>query len=239
MTFINKFNQNLRALEIATRVRTIYEHFSARKTAIDDERLSSAMEEAKQKADEVIRLSDSSREVSELDELDSARDKAVQNLFLAAEFHENCPIAASNEGIKPIRAILDNHGKSLVTLRYSLESGKINSLLKDLSSPELEKAISSLFGVKECIEDLKEKQAAFEAADVKYSASVASNKGKKNSTVMKKELIAFANENVVAYVNFMQKMDSAKYEDFAKEVEEEVREANLSVTRQEKSKKAN
>ena len=231
MISINKFSTNLRALEIATRVRTIYEHFSARKTAIDDERLASSMESAKASADEVITLSDSSRMVSELDDLDNARDKAVHALFLAAEFHESCPIASSNEAIKPIRTILDNHGKTLISERYSVESGKINSLLKDLSSSELEKAVSSLFGLKECIEDLREKQAAFEAADVKFSANVAANKGKKNSTALKRELVAFVNENVVNYLNFMQKIDGSKYEDFAKEVEEEVREANLSVTK--------
>ena len=81
------------------------------------------------------------------------------------------------------------------------------------------------------------KQAAFEAADLKFSASVAAGKGKKSSTVLKKELASFVNENVVEYLNFMQKLDSGRYDDFAKEVALEIREANQAASKVEKAKK--
>ena len=229
MFLVGKFNKNLRALEIATRVRTVGEMYLKHVEELGDERFDSYVKTAKSKADGVIALSDSTRESSELEDKDRARDKAVQALFAAAEMHAIVPIAESNEAIKPIKQILDAHGKGLVALNYSMESGKINSLLGDLEAANVKTAVESLFGLKECVADLKAKQAAFEAADVKYSESKSAAKGKVSATQAKKELLSYFNESVVDYLNFMLKNGEAKYEAFAKEVDTEVQEANAAV----------
>ena len=226
MAFVRKFSTSLRTLEVATRVRTVSDMFAKHAKAVADERFAKYVSEARAKADEVISLSDSTKEASELEDKDRARDKAVQALFATAEMHAVVPIAESNEAIKPIRQILDAHGKTLMTMSYAMESGKINSLLGDLSASSVKAAVDSLFGLKECIADLKAKQAAFEAADKKYSELKSAAKGKSNASQAKKELTVFFNENIVDYLNFMLKNGESKYEAFAKEVDTEVQEAN-------------
>ena len=224
MANVCKFNPNIRALELATRVKTVNEMFGKHKEALNDARFEKYISTASQKAENIIVLSDTKRDTSELEELDRERDKAVQALFLTAQMHSLVPIAESNEKIKPIKAVLDAHGKGLTALNYSMESGKINSLLHDLASLDL-----SLFGLKECVEDLEEKQKAFEAADVKFSEGKSASKGKQNTTEAKKELTVYFNENIVDYLNFMLKNGEAAFEAFAKEVDTEVQEANMAV----------
>jgi len=220
------FVYSLKMLELAVRVKAISEMYEKYKTIIDDERFDAAIKEAKKKAEQIIQDSDSDKATSTLEKADAKRDNIFRALGYLLKALNSLPIEKDNALSLPLFNTYNKYGASIVSLGYAEESGKIRSLLGDLSKAEFSENIASLYGVKETIEALKAAQDEFEAASKSFTEATASEKGKKSASEQKKELNTFFNDKIIRYVNFMIDMGDVKFVDFAKEINVEIQKAN-------------
>ncbi len=151
---------------------------------------------------------------SELVEADELRSDALSSLSSLIDAHAIIPLEEKQAAAKTVKAVLDKHGKAIVSL--------LNALFSNL----LLVSIDLLDGVKDKIESLRTAQKAFDELYVSYTTAM-SNAA--SATSYRKSLLAEVNEKLVTYLSAMVQVFPEEYGQFAENVEQSIVQVNGAV----------
>tara|TARA_R110001583_G_scaffold21469_6_gene81605 strand:+ start:3918 stop:4640 length:723 start_codon:yes stop_codon:yes gene_type:complete len=171
---------------------------------------------------------------SNLDELDVARDEKVQALnylLLGATHH---PIAAIKAAGENLFDTYIKYSLKIINETYAIESSLIESLLQDLSAPELQADITAVSGCTEVIADLQAAQNNFKTAYFTWEEVKAQEGLSESATEIKKEVLSIINNKIVVYLRAMQQANEAVYGELAQTVSQIISDANQAIKRRAK-----
>ena len=160
-----------------------------------------------------------------LEEADSKRDEVIRQLGTLLAGYGVIPIPAKQEAAQKLSAVYDKYGKAIVNEPYARESSLIESMLEDFGKAEPADAVKALDGVGDLILSLRTAQDEFNKANDSATAA-ATSKGE-SAYAIKKPLLAAINEKLVPYLTALGALPD--YKDFVSKVENEIVKANASV----------
>ncbi|MUP40024.1 DUF6261 family protein [Labilibaculum euxinus] len=175
---------------------------------------------------------------SQMAEKDNVRDMAIRALFKLVEGYVHIPIAEMQEAALVVENVLNQYGLSIQNEDYAEESADVESLLNDLSKPDVVAAITKLQGVPETVANLDATQKDFENVALQQAEGESVKKDLASASKLKKKGIAAINNNLVGYMNTMAKVNPATYEATAKTMAELIDKNNELVKRRKKTKVA-
>ncbi|MBN2598786.1 MAG: hypothetical protein JXR82_18540 [Marinifilaceae bacterium] len=172
---------------------------------------------------------------SQMAEKDNVRDMAIRALFKLVEGYVHIPIAEMQEAALVVENVLNQYGLSIQNEDYAEESADVESLLNDLSRPDVVAAITKLQGVAEITASLHDAQKDFENIALQQAEGESVKKDLASASQLKKKIIAEINDNLVGYMNTMAKVNPATYEATAKTITELIDKNNELVKRRKKT----
>jgi len=175
---------------------------------------------------------------SQMAEKDDVRDVSIRALFKLVEGYVYFPDAAIQEAALVVKNVLEQYGLSIQNEDYAAESADIESLLNDLSKPNVAAAIAKLNGVDKTIAILDTDQQNFENVALQQAEGESVKKNLASASKLKKEAIIEINTNLVGYMNTMAKVKPATYEATAKTIAELIDKNNELVKRHRQTNKA-
>lgn len=175
--------------------------------------------------------------LSTLEEADLYRDNAVRALHNVLLGYRSMPVASLKEHGERLYTIFSKYGVKITKESYATESSLIESLLLDLSAPELQSAITALLGVKECISELRKTQTAFTNLRLEYEKTVAERGASISASALKKPILELINGKLLPYLSAMIMVDATKYEAFTHSILQVIEEINTAVKRRAKERK--
>lgn len=174
---------------------------------------------------------------SDMEEKDTARDKAVCDFADMITGYMAFPIPEKREAAATLKAIFDKYGRSIINESYDNESGFIDSLLRDLNKQEIVDVIAKLDGMGTCVEKLSDAQQAFITANYEWAKAQQADAAATNATKAKHGVILVINERLVPYLS-ARSIEPA-YKVVADLVEQEIAKTNAAVdSRSSKGEKA-
>ncbi len=172
---------------------------------------------------------------SQMAEKDDVRDMAIKALFKLVEGYVYIPIARIQAAALVVENVLNQYGLGIQNEDYSAESADIESLLNDLSKPDVVAAIAKLQGVPETIATLTAAQKDFENLALQQAEGESVKKDLASASQLKKEIITEINDKLMGYMNTMAKVNPAIYEATAKTIAELIDKSNELVKRRHKT----
>ena len=163
--------------------------------------------------------------VSNLDEVDSARDSVTRDLFTLTNGYTASPFAEVKAAAVDVCAVLEKYGRGMASRSYAEQTALTESLLEDLG--KVTEKIAALSGVAELVSSLREAQDNFAAA---HDAYIRAKAGKgESATSLKKPIIALINDSIVPYLNIVAAMEG--YAEFVAAVAGNIKRTNDTVAR--------
>lgn len=231
---MRKLVSTLRITELDTFLSTLLRLYAADEALCKDAFMASTMAElaplSRQFTEAVKR-----ERTGSLAEADRVRDAVILDLGTLAEGYTAIPFEAQKAAAFAVKAVFDKYGKRIVSESYATESSLIESLLIDLSAPELAGMIAQLPGIAELIAALRRAQDDFNVAKDLQTERAASDDAP-SATSLRKNLIAKVNDRLIPYLNAMAIANEAVFGAFIKQVEVEIGRANDTVSRRKSSK---
>lgn len=231
---MRKLVSTLRITELDTFLSTLLRLYAADEALCKDTFMASTMAElaplSRQFTEAVKR-----ERTGSLAEADRARDAVILDLGTLAEGYTAIPFEAQKTAALAVKAVFDKYGKRIVSESYATESSLIESLLIDLSAPELAGMIAQLPGIAELIAALRRAQDDFNVAKDQQTERAASDDAP-SATSLRKNLIAKVNDRLIPYLNAMAIANEAVFGAFIKQVEVEIGRANDAVSRRKSAK---
>ncbi|PKQ61311.1 hypothetical protein BZG02_16080 [Labilibaculum filiforme] len=172
---------------------------------------------------------------SQMAEKDHVRDTEIKALFKLVEGYVHIPIVEVQNAALVVYNVLEQYGLSIQKEDYAEESAAIDSLLNDLSKPDVAAAIAKLQGVPETIANLDMAQKDFENLALQQAEGESVKKDLASASQLKKEGIATINDVLMGYMNTMAKVNPAVYEATAKTIAELIDKSNQLVKRRRKT----
>ena len=163
-----------------------------------------------------------------LEAADAKRDEIFRSLGTLLAGYGAIPLADKKTAAEKLLAVYNKYGKSIATETSARESSLIESMLEDFAAENLADAIKALDGVGDLIGGLRAAQDEFNAANDRATAALTA-KGESAYSV-KKPLLAAINERLVPYITAMGAVN-AEYADFGARADVEIAKANASVAR--------
>jgi uncharacterized protein YdcH (DUF465 family) len=163
-----------------------------------------------------------------LEEADLKRDELIRQIGTLLAGYAVIPIAGKQEAAKALSAVYDKYGKAIVNEPYARESSLIESMLEDFAASALEESVKALDGVGDLISALRAAQDDFNKMNDSATAALTA-KGE-SAYALKKPLLASINEKLVPYVTAMSALNSA-YAGFASKADIEISKANASIAK--------
>ena len=167
-----------------------------------------------------------------LEDADAKRDELIRQLGTLLAGYGAIPLADKKAAAEKLSAVYDKYGKAIVNEPYARESSLIESMLEDFAADTLADAIKALDGVGDLISALRTAQDEFNAANDSATAALTA-KGE-SAYALNKPLLAAINEKLVPYVTAMSAIQP-EYADFAAKADVEISKANASVGKKAKA----
>ena len=216
----------LSAAEIATVSQLLGRVHASFKDDLKDDKLNGYFSDLAVRADGLIVAIKKSTAPLNMDEADSKRDTTIRNFFTVVEASLVSLVDGEAEEGKKVLEIMNKYGRKITGEKLLTESAHIESMLKDLSTAEMQSALAKIHCGKEYFAQLTADEEAFKALQVQNNSASQEVSGAKSATVLKKELREFLNSTVLPYINAMTTIDADKYSRFSAEISREVRSAN-------------
>lgn len=112
---------------------------------------------------------------------------------------------------------------------YDEKSSLIESLLLDMSKPELAEALDSLEGIRQYLSDLRIVQDEFARVQQEF-LSTRANKGE-SATSLKKPLLSAINDDLVVHLTAMVKVNKSLYGNFVSQLEEKFNDTAIRINK--------
>jgi hypothetical protein len=230
---MNKLISNCRTTEtdaVAARIGGAYEKSGPE----SDTRLNEMITDLREKRVLLMEAIKRAKAESDLEEKDEVRDNGLRSLVYLVQGFTHHPDPAVKAAAVKVDDVLDRYGLSVTKESYSTESALINSLLADLSKPNMQEPVAALSGCAELIAALQTAQEAFEQTRIAYEEEKAQKGTETNATTLKKEVIDVINNQLVVYLDAMMLVDEATYGAFVRTVAEIIDATNEMVKRRRK-----
>lgn len=173
----------------------------------------------------------SAKTLSPLAALDVLRDDYFTRAYTYVTGYTAVIDDEKRAAAEKIKAVFDTYGLDTTRADYATESGKIKSLLEDLSGEAMLSAVSLLPELGALITALTQTEAEFKAKGTEYTQAKAADKSKDAAYLVKKELLEIINKQVLPYITVMSTADKTTWGAYATQVELAVTHANATVTR--------
>ena len=207
----------------------LYKDAAAKKGAIGkDTALAAIMGEVEKLSADITTAIKKDKVSTSLEEADARRDEIIRSLGTLLTGYGAIPLADKKDAADRLLAVYNKYGKSIATETYARESSLIESMLEDFAAESLADAIKALDGVGDLIGGLRSAQDDFNKANDSATAALTA-KGESAYSV-KKPLLAAINEKLVPYINAMGAV-SPEYADLGTRADVEIAKANASVAR--------
>ena len=207
----------------------LYKDAAAKKGAIaKDAALAAIMGEVEKLSADITTAIKKDKVSTSLEEADTRRDEIIRSLGTLLTGYGAIPLADKKDAADKLLAVYNKYGKSIATETYARESSLIESMLEDFAADSLEDAIKALDGVGDLIGGLRSAQDGFNVANDSATAALTA-KGESAYSV-KKPLLAAINDRLVPYITAMGAV-SAEYADLGTRADVEIAKANASVAR--------
>lgn len=171
---------------------------------------------------------------SELEAADTLRDEKIRALDKVLVGYKNLPLEEAKSHAERLYAVFSKYGVKITQENYVNESGLIEALLKDLSAEDLQPSITALSGVRECIEQLRQAQEAFNQKRLNHENAQAQQNNQETASLLKKPLLAHINDELLQYLKTMVMVNPTQYKAFADAVAETIETTNEVVKRRKK-----
>ena len=207
----------------------LYKDAAAKKGAIGkDIALAAIMGEVEKLSADITTAIKKDKVSTSLEEADARRDEIIRQLGTLLTGYGAIPLADKKDAADKLLAVYNKYGKSIATETYARESSLIESMLEDFAAESLADAIKALDGVGDLIGGLRAAQDEFNKANDSATAALTA-KGESAYSV-KKPLLAAINDRLVPYITAMGAV-SAEYADLGTKADVEIAKANASVAR--------
>ena len=207
----------------------LYKDAAAKEGAIaKDAALAAIMGEVERLSADITTAIKKDKVSTSLEAADARRDEVIRSLGTLLAGYGAIPLADKKAAAEKLLAVYNKYGKSIATETYARESSLIESMLEDFAAESLADAIRALDGVGDLIGGLRSAQDGFNAANDSATAALTA-KGESAYSV-KKPLLAAINEKLVPYINAMGAV-SPEYADLGTRADVEIAKANASVAR--------
>ncbi len=167
--------------------------------------------------------------ISKLDELDGLRDDTIRDLRSALAGYASLRTAEIKESAEQLLAIFDRYGLKIVKENFSEESGHIESMLRDFSEAPAKALVEKLGGIKEILQELQERQSAFNTERVAYEKTLCVQGAATSASVLKKPLLELLNAKLLSFLTAMKEQEN--YRGFAAGVARFIDEMNETIAR--------
>ena len=236
MKYLHTASRTTEVDAVSDQIVAMYEARTALKT---EPYLAATMATLKSQSEQITEAIKRLKILSELEDLDAVRDRAISALGHVLNGYANMPTDDARQHTPPLKKVFDNYTLSITRENYESESSLIESLLADLSATALQVHITALPGVSEAIAAVRAAQTAFTTKQVAYLEALAKDKTLQSASVLKLALLTTINTKLIRYLDVMKDVDAAKYADFAAAVAQAVDEQNTAMrhTLDEKKKK--
>ncbi|MFK8301572.1 DUF6261 family protein [Capnocytophaga stomatis] len=173
---------------------------------------------------------------SKQEDADLHRDNLVRSLNTALLGYRVLPVAQLKENAEKLYAVFSKYGVKITKEAYAIESSLIESLLQDLSAPELEQAITSLQGIKEIISQLRTVQTSFTQIRAEYEKTLSEQKDAPSASSLKRPLLNAINGKLIPYLIAMKIANTAQYSSLANAVAQAIDATNIAIKRRNNNK---
>lgn len=226
---MNKIRINVRVTELGDTALRLVELYKREELLKNDMFLVKIFIEIEEKAQEITIAVKRDIVYSKLEEADTKRDKAIRVFSKLLKGYESIPVEELRNHAQKLMAIFKKYGMKITNENYTSQSNLIASLLEELSAAELQISIEKLLGIKEAIDDIREKQNAFIQLRSAYEAELANRKSKANATALKKPLLELINKKLVPYVSAMSIAQPELFREFIGKFSEIINSTNVLV----------
>ncbi|GIM48986.1 DUF6261 family protein [Capnocytophaga stomatis] len=233
---MNKLNTSIRTTEIDD-VSDLLLVLYRKETALQEEAfLKSTFAEIETLSQQITEAIKRDIAFSKQEDADLRRDDLVRSLNTALLGYCALPIAQLKENGEKIYAVFSKYGVKITKEAYAIESSLIESLLQDLSAPELEPAIASLTGVGEIISQLRTAQTSFTQIRTEYEKAVSEQKDAPSASSLKKPLLNAINGKLIPYLIAMKIANPAQYSSLANAIAQAIEATNTAIKRRNNNK---
>lgn len=233
---MKNLNFNIRVTEagdIANRLAVLYKEANDLQS---DAFLKANFTELETQSDAITEAVKRDKAVSKLKEADDNRDNAIRVLDKLLKAYEVFPIESTRvHGVK-IFSVFKKYGVKMIEENYSSKSNLTHSLLKDLSTSEVEASISELSGVSEAIEAISTSQEEFAKVRAKYEKDFTENNKKIAASTLRKPILELINKKLIPYLTAMSLADGARYTTFVDKFAKIINDMNEVVKSRTKKK---
>lgn len=216
----------LSAAEIATVSQLLGRVHASFKDELKDTKLNGYFSDLAIRADGLIVAIKKSSVALNMDEVDLKRDTTIRNFFTVVEASLVSLEEGEAEEGKKVLEIMNKYSRKMTSEKLLTESAHIESMLKDLSTEEMQSALAKIHCGKEYFAQLTSDEEAFKALQVQNNSASQEVRGEKSATALKKEVREYLNSTVLPYINAMTTIDEDKYSRFSAEINREVKSAN-------------
>lgn len=186
---------------------------------ISDARLAGYIVRLRDQANALTTAINRAKTASNLDELDTIRDNYWQD-FIAVVYGYSCSIL---EHLRSAAAVLlpitERYSNAITRETYAVQSALMNSVLEELSSPEMCAAAAQLQGVSELIAAIRTAQTNFHNAQVQLSMAHASEGQYLPATEIKMDIVNLINAELLPYLEVQRGYASDAFEKFCAQVD--------------------
>lgn len=233
---MKKLNSKARTTEVddtSDRLLQLY----AKETALKNESfLKPLFAEMQNLSDRITEAIRRDRALSDLEDADAMRDKAVTAIFKIVDGYAHIPVAAMSEPAERVQKILSNFGLAITRKNYATESSLIEAMLTDFRQTDIGADISELPGLEQAVTVLHDTQSDFTEKRVMYEKTKAAEKLGENAIMLKKPLVELINSKMVPYLEAMQLADPAKFSGIASGAAQVIADTNTAIEQRTKPK---
>ncbi|MFW5755912.1 MAG: DUF6261 family protein [Tangfeifania sp.] len=230
---IEKLLTNSRVTEIDAATRRIISAFEKNGPG-SDPHLAGIFSELKPLSASLNAAIRQSKAESNLDAYDVDRDDELRGLHYLILGYLHNPDPVISEAAKKVAKVFNKYGVGIATESYATQSSLVNSMLEDLTRPELQEPIAAMPGCAKRIASLQAAQTKFETARVDYETEKANDATRETATAIKKSVLKIINDKLVVFLRAMVQVDEATYSKFGRIVGEIIDENNETVRRRQK-----
>lgn len=170
-----------------------------------------------------------SKSRSLLEEKDNDRDTKYRNYFHLISGNTHHPDPAISEPALQIQAILDKYGLEITNESYASESSMFNSLINDMKSDEMQKALQTISGGVASFKAFEQSQNNFDTTFIEYNEDKANEGTYENASTIKRQVIKIINNQLIGYLHTLEQIDEENFGEFARQVNQLISDNNRKV----------
>lgn len=229
---MKRLNNRLRVAELADVSARLVEIYKSETSLAEDSFFKPLFDQIKEQALALSIAIKKENAISKLEELDEQRDNTIRDLKNALVGYASLRTAEIRESAEQLLTIFERYGLKVIRENYASQSGHIDSMLRDFSTEPALALVEKLAGVKEILEELKERQTAFNTERMAYEKSLSELGATPSASSLKKPLLDLLNVKLMNYLIATKEVE--EYQSFAATVAQAFNEMNETIARRSK-----